>query len=132
MLKEKEQEPDDDLFDAEPMELHEILKFLAKGQLQLYQQLREVVAGSSATYEPEASNLTTAAIAAGHGLGSPHIHLLLAAMEADPPAKLEAGLKKQMNEVAKALEDKGKQYIGEHIFHFRVKEMYNKSDSGQV
>ena len=68
----------------------------------------------------------------GHGLGSPHTHLLLAAMEAEHPAELEEGLKKQMKDVAKALEDKGKRYVGERIFHFRVKEMYNKADSGQV
>jgi hypothetical protein len=37
-----------------------------------------------------------------------------------------------MKDVAKALEDKDKKHIPEHIFHFRVKEMHNKSATGQV
>jgi hypothetical protein len=65
----------------------------------------EVVAESWAAHELEESNMTTAAIAAGkdydetvkakgkgRGFGSPHTHLLLAAMDAEYAPELEEGL----------------------------------------
>jgi hypothetical protein len=142
--KNKKEDEDEDTIDVQPMELTEIIKLLAKGQLQIFQQIREIVAGSWATYESEETELTTASIEAGkkynevvkekgrgHGLGSPHIHVLLAAIEADLP-HLNDDLKKQLKDIAKALETKGKKYISEHFFHFRVKEMYNKTETGNT
>ena len=145
--KEKRQaeEEEEVMDDLDPMNLVDIITLLTKGQLQLHQQFREVVAGSWVTYESKETPFVKDSVAAGkgysetvkekgkgHGLGSPHVHTLLAGLEADVAEELEEGIKEMMKQLVLGLVGKGKKFISEHFYHFRVKQMYQQAADGEA
>ncbi len=58
----KKKEEDEEVFEVEAMDLEEIIVLLANGQLQLYQQFREMVAGPQVTCESKETALVVAAV----------------------------------------------------------------------
>ena len=139
-----DEEPEDRYEEVEAMDIEEVIKLLVKGQLILHQQIREITAGSWVTYECKMSEFIKAAVEAGrdynqevkergkgHKLGSPHIHTLLAALEAPLPTTIDDKVGHQMKQLTSQLIQRGKTYIVDHFYHFRVKEMFQKTAEGE-
>lgn len=140
-----DEDAEDKYEEVEAMDIEEVIKLLVKGQLILHQQIREITAGSWVTYECKMAEFIKAAAEAGkdysqevkergkgHKLGSPHIHTLLAALEAPLPTALEEKVGHQMKQLTMQLVQRGKAYIVDHFYHFRVKEMYQKNGEGET
>ncbi len=64
-------------------------------------------------------------------MGSPYMRTLLAGGEAESPG-LQPNVKEMMELMTKVLVEKGKQFIAEHFYHFRVKQMYQEGEDGEV
>ena len=45
--------------------------------------------------------------------------------------ELEEGIKEMMKQLVQGLVGKGKKFISEHFYHFRVKQMFQQSDNGE-
>ncbi len=64
-------------------------------------------------------------------MGSPHVHTLLAGLEADVAEELEEGVKEMMKQLVLGLVGNGKKIIAEQFYHFRVKQMYQQAGDGE-